>query len=137
MLACCGCVIRIPKAFGISIPMKATFFMTYILVDGWANTAAELLRIWPLLIYYIRNYFMRNLIRSYQKNRVKVLPVAPPDYTVLLTRLSLYFLLGLVYAVISPLILPFLCIYFAFAYVVQRNQVRLRTTNSQFRLQIF
>lgn len=125
MFDCCGYVNRIPKAFGISIPMKATFFMSYIMVDGWANTAAEILRIWPLLIYYIRNYCVRNLTRSYQKHRVKVLPVAPPDYTVLLTRLSLYFLLGLVYAVISPLILPFLCVYFAFGYLVQRNQVSM------------
>ncbi|KAG0587517.1 hypothetical protein KC19_2G170300 [Ceratodon purpureus] len=84
----------IPKAFGISIPMKATFFMTYIMVDGWANNAAEICRFWPLLWYH----------------RMRILPASPPDYTVTLTRLSLYFLLGLVYAVISPLILIFLCI---------------------------
>ncbi|GAU14512.1 hypothetical protein TSUD_250540, partial [Trifolium subterraneum] len=30
---------EIPKTIGVSIPMKATFFITYIMVDGWAGCA--------------------------------------------------------------------------------------------------
>ncbi|TYG45493.1 hypothetical protein ES288_D11G178400v1 [Gossypium darwinii] len=38
---------QIPKTIGVSIPMKATFFITYIMVDGWAGVAGEILRLNP------------------------------------------------------------------------------------------
>ena len=41
----------------------------------------------------------------------------------LIFRVSLCFLLGPVYAFTSPLLLPFLCAYFALGYIVYRNQV--------------
>ena len=109
---------RIPNALGVSIPMKATFFMTYIMIDGWTSNAAEIFRLLPLLIYHLQNSRVQT-----DKERVKVIPATPPQYNIVLSRVSLYFLLGLVYAIISPLILPFLCVYFALGYIVYRNQV--------------
>jgi preprotein translocase subunit YajC len=41
-----------------------------------------------------------------------------------LPSLQLYFLLGLVYAVVTPLLLPCIIIFFAFAFLVYRHQVR-------------
>lgn len=38
-------------------------------------------------------------------------------------QIQLYFLLGLVYAVVTPLLLPFILIFFGLAYVVFRHQV--------------
>ncbi|KAE8681593.1 CSC1-like protein [Hibiscus syriacus] len=38
-------------------------------------------------------------------------------------RIQLYFLLGLVYSAVTPVLLPFIIIFFAFAYVVFRHQV--------------
>jgi len=117
---------RIPKAFGVSIPGKATFFMTYIMIDGWTSIAAEVLRLWPLLWYHIKSaLFVRT-----DKERVKVIPASPAAYFIVLPRLSLYILLGLVYAVISPLILPFLCVFFAFGFLIYRNQVSITHTFS-------
>ncbi|WVZ70205.1 hypothetical protein U9M48_018887 [Paspalum notatum var. saurae] len=43
-------IIVIPKTIGVAIPMKATFFITYIMVDGWAGVAGEILRLKPLII---------------------------------------------------------------------------------------
>ncbi|CAN1811216.1 Calcium permeable stress-gated cation channel 1 [Linum perenne] len=40
----------IPKIIGVAIPMKATFFITYIMVDGWAGIAGEILMLKPLII---------------------------------------------------------------------------------------
>ncbi|KAG0577950.1 hypothetical protein KC19_5G194100 [Ceratodon purpureus] len=109
----------IPTAFGVSIPKKATFFMTFIMLDGWTSIAAEVLRLWPLIWYHITTtLFMRTA-----KERVKVIPATPASYFIVLPRLSLYILLGLVYAVISPLILPFICVFFAFGFLIYRNQV--------------
>lgn len=109
--------------------MKAAFFMNYIMVDGWANNAAEICRLWPLFWYHVRNRFVRT-----ENDRVKILPASPPDYTVILTRLSLYFLLGLVYAVISPLILPFLVVFFVSGYLVYLNQVSMKSFISSLNL---
>ncbi|KAG5032209.1 hypothetical protein JHK85_016191 [Glycine max] len=50
----------IPRKIGVSIPMKATLFMTYIMVDGWAGIAGEILRLKPLVIYHLRNMFLSN-----------------------------------------------------------------------------
>ncbi|TQD77431.1 hypothetical protein C1H46_037048 [Malus baccata] len=38
--------------------MKATFFITYIMVDGWAGIAGEILRLKPLIIYHLKNFFL-------------------------------------------------------------------------------
>ncbi|KHN06900.1 Histone H3.3 [Glycine soja] len=52
------CDAEIPRKIGVSIPMKATLFMTYIMVDGWAGIAGEILRLKPLVIYHLRNMFL-------------------------------------------------------------------------------
>ncbi|RZC02484.1 Peptidyl-prolyl cis-trans isomerase FKBP62 [Glycine soja] len=46
------------RTIGVSIPMKATFFMTYIMVDGWAGIAGEILILKPLVIYHLKNMFL-------------------------------------------------------------------------------
>lgn len=127
-LVCFSPFHRIPKAFGVSIPQKATFFMTYIMIDGWTSIAAEVMRLFPLLGYHINSILF---VRT-DKERVKVIPATPAAYFIVLPRLSLYILLGLVYAVISPLILPFLCVYFAFGFLIYRNQVIIKTRTSIF-----
>jgi hypothetical protein len=93
--------------------------MTYIMVDGWTSCAAEVCRIWSLVWYHLANYLF---VRT-EKERVKITPATPADLNVILPRVLLYFLIGLVYSIISPLILPFLCVYFSFGYVVYRHQV--------------
>ncbi|XP_070672418.1 protein OSCA1-like [Malus domestica] len=41
-----------------NVQMKATFFITYIMVDGWAGIAGEILRLKPLIIYHLKNFFL-------------------------------------------------------------------------------
>ena len=117
----CGCPCRVPKAFGSSIPMKSTFFITYIMVDGWSTVAAEALRLWAFLWYHLQNM----VIVKTEKDRNNAMAFTTPQYNALLPKLGLYFLLGLVYAVISPLILPFIIVFFAFGYIIYRNQVHI------------
>lgn len=110
---------RVPKAFGSSIPMKSTFFITYIMVDGWSTVAAEVLRLWALLLYHVKNV----MVVKTEKDRNNAMAFTTPQYHALLPKLGLYFLLGLVYSIISPLILPFIIVFFAFGYIIYRNQV--------------
>ncbi|AQK86109.1 CSC1-like protein [Zea mays] len=55
---------KIPEVVGESIPMKAAFFMTYIMVDGWSGIAAEVLRLKALVIFHIKNAFLDAMVKD-------------------------------------------------------------------------
>lgn len=110
---------QIPRTIGDSIPMKATFFITYIMIDGWAGIASEILRLKPLVIFHLKNIF---LVKT-ERDRFKAMDPRSIDLPETLPTLQLYFLLGLVYAVVTPILLPFIVIFFAFAYFVYRHQI--------------
>ncbi|KAL3497940.1 hypothetical protein ACH5RR_040672 [Cinchona calisaya] len=118
---------QIPRTIGVSIPMKATFFITYIMVDGWAGIASEILRLKPLVIYHLKNMF----IVKTERDRVKAMDPGSVDFPETLPSLQLYFLLGLVYAVVTPILLPFILVFFSFAYFVYRHQV-INVYNQQY-----
>ncbi|KAJ0082399.1 hypothetical protein Patl1_09949 [Pistacia atlantica] len=110
----------IPKTIGVAIPMKATFFITYIMVDGWAGIAAEILMVKPLIIYHLKNFF---LVKT-EKDREAAMDPGSIGFNTGEPRIQFYFLLGLVYATVTPFLLPFIIVFFALAYVVFRHQVR-------------
>lgn len=118
---------QIPRTIGVSIPMKATFFITYIMVDGWAGIASEILRLKPLVIFHLKNM----LLVKTERDRVKAMNPGSVDFPETLPSLQLYFLLGIVYAVVTPILLPFILVFFAFAYLVYRHQV-INVYNQQY-----
>ena len=99
--------------------MKATFFITYIMVDGWAGIAAEIVRIVPLVMFHIKNTF---LVKTDQ-DREQAMDPGSLNFSTYEPRIQLYFMLGLVYSVITPILLPFIVVFFAFSYMVFRHQV--------------
>ncbi|XP_062201071.1 calcium permeable stress-gated cation channel 1-like isoform X2 [Phragmites australis] len=110
---------QIPITIGVAIPMKATFFITYIMVDGWAGVAGEILRLKPLIIFHLKNFF---LVKT-EKDREEAMNPGSIGFDSNEPQIQLYFLLGLVYAVVTPFLLPFILIFFGFAYMVYRHQV--------------
>lgn len=110
---------QIPKTIGVAIPMKATFFITYIMVDGWAGVAGEILMLKPLVMFHIKNTF---LVKT-EKDREEAMDPGSIGFNTGEPRIQLYFLLGLVYAPVTPMLLPFILIFFALAYIVYRHQV--------------
>ncbi|KAJ8485179.1 hypothetical protein OPV22_017664 [Ensete ventricosum] len=110
---------EIPKTIGVSIPQKATFFITYVMVDGWAGIAGEILRLKPLIIYHLKNCF---LVKT-EKDRENSMDPGSIDFASSEPQIQLYFLLGLVYAVVTPFLLLFVVIFFALAYAVFRHQI--------------
>ncbi|GAV86555.1 DUF221 domain-containing protein/RSN1_TM domain-containing protein [Cephalotus follicularis] len=109
----------IPKTIGEAIPIKATFFITYIMVDGWAGIAAEVLMVKPLIIYHLKNFF---LVKT-EKDREEAMDPGSLGFHTGEPRIQFYFLLGLVYAAVTPLMLPFILIFFGLAYLVYRHQI--------------
>uniref|UniRef100_A0A0E0FMR0 Calcium permeable stress-gated cation channel 1 n=1 Tax=Oryza nivara TaxID=4536 RepID=A0A0E0FMR0_ORYNI len=110
---------EIPRTIGEAIPMKATFFITYVMVDGWAGVAGEILRLKPLIIFHLKNFF---LVKT-EKDREEAMDPGSIGFDSNEPQIQLYFLLGLVYAVVTPFLLPFILIFFGLAYVVYRHQI--------------
>ncbi|XP_021889070.1 calcium permeable stress-gated cation channel 1-like [Carica papaya] len=111
---------EIPKTIGVAIPLKATFFITYIMVDGWAGVAGEILRLKPLIIYHLKNFF---LVKT-EKDREEAMDPGSIGFNTGEPQIQFYFLLGLVYSTVTPILLPFILVFFALAYVVFRHQVK-------------
>uniref|UniRef100_A0ACD5UQ32 Uncharacterized protein n=1 Tax=Avena sativa TaxID=4498 RepID=A0ACD5UQ32_AVESA len=112
---------KIPETVGESVPMKATFFITYIMVDGWSGVAVEVLRLKPLVMFHIKNTF---LVRT-EQDREQAMDPGSLDFGTNEPRIQLYFLLGLVYAAVAPILLPFIIVFFSLSYLVYRHQVRI------------
>ncbi|MED6187349.1 Calcium permeable stress-gated cation channel 1 [Stylosanthes scabra] len=108
-----------PIIIGTAIPLKASFFITYIMVDGWASVAAEILMLKPLIFYHLKNFF---LVKT-EKDREEAMDPGSIGFNTGEPRIQLYFLLGLVYAAVTPTVLPFIIIFFGLAYVVFRHQI--------------
>lgn len=90
------------------------------MVDGWAGIALEILRLQPLIIYHLKNSF---LVKT-EKDREEAMDPGSIGFHTGEPRIQFYFLLGLVYATVTPLLLPFIIVFFVLAYVVFRHQVR-------------
>jgi hypothetical protein len=76
----------------VAIPIKATFFITYIMVDGWASIAGEILMLKPLIIYHLKNSF---LVKT-EKDREEAMDPGSLGFDTGEPRIQFYFLLGLV-----------------------------------------
>jgi len=96
--------------------MQAGFFMTYCFTSGWAGLACEIMQPVGLIWNLIAKVIVKNKEESYETLRF--------PYHTEIPRLLLFGLLGFTNSVIAPLILPFLLIYFFFAYLIYKNQVR-------------
>lgn len=118
---------QIPRNIGVSIPMKATFFITYIMVDGWSGIACEILRVKDFVIFHLKNMF----IVKTQRDLEKAMDPGGVDFPEALPSLQLYFLLGTVYMVVTPILLPFILVFFGLACFVYRHQV-INVYNQQY-----
>ena len=78
--------------------MKATFFITYIMIDGWAGIAAEILRLAPLITFHVKNTF---LVKT-EQDRQNAMDPGSLEFATSEPRIQLYFMLGHVYAPVTP-----------------------------------
>ncbi|KAG0461256.1 hypothetical protein HPP92_021553 [Vanilla planifolia] len=108
-----------PKTIGMAIPQKATFFITYVMVDGWSGVALEIIRLKPLIVYHLKNCF---LVKT-DKDREEAMDPGSIEFSSCEPKIQLYFLLGLVYAAITPFLLPYILVFFGLAYLVFRHQI--------------
>lgn len=98
------------------VPTLGTFFVTYVLTSGWASLSVELMQPFPLLC----NFFYKFVLRV--KDEPSCGTLSFPYHTEI-PRVLLFGVLGMIYSITAPLILPFLLVYFFLAYLVYCNQI--------------
>ncbi|KAH0454567.1 hypothetical protein IEQ34_016491 [Dendrobium chrysotoxum] len=105
-----------PSHLASAVSAQSGFFITYILTDGLSGFSLELLQLGLILWHFIRSPFDGGTIKDHYL-------FGFPYYRVIPT-VSLAILIGMVYAVIAPLLLPFIIIYFLVGYAVYVNQMQ-------------
>ncbi|XP_050123204.1 CSC1-like protein At3g54510 isoform X5 [Malus sylvestris] len=117
----------IPSHLARAVSAQADFFVTYILTDGLSGFSLEILQ--PGLLCW-------DAIRSCTYGRGK--ETTPYLYSLPYFRIipvvSLSVLIGTVYAVVAPLMLPFLIGYFLLGYAVYINQLIEINQRQKFKL---
>ncbi|EAY83674.1 hypothetical protein OsI_38898 [Oryza sativa Indica Group] len=105
---------EIPKRLAVVVPAQASFFITYV-VTSWTSIASELTQTAALLFH-----LWGSCAKCCKRDESK-----PPSmhYHSEIPRVLLFGLLGLTYFIVSPLILPFVLVYFCLGYFIYRNQL--------------
>ncbi|CAM8912808.1 unnamed protein product [Rhodiola kirilowii] len=111
---------NILSRLAVAVPAQASFFIAYVVTSGWTGTASDLLRVIPLIISLAR----RSLLGTTEDRTPddEQLEVPTIQYHKEFPQVLFFGLLGITYFFLAPLILPFLLIYFCFAYIIFRNQ---------------
>ncbi|BBH09301.1 early-responsive to dehydration stress protein ERD4 [Prunus dulcis] len=105
-----------PSHLASAVSAQADFFVTYILTDGLSGFSLEILQ--PGLLCW-------DAIKSctYGRGKEKTPYLYSLPYYRIIPLVSLSVLIGIVYAVVAPLLLPFLIGYFLLGYAVFINQI--------------
>ncbi|XP_016686669.1 CSC1-like protein At3g54510 isoform X2 [Gossypium hirsutum] len=106
-----------PSHLAALVSSQADFFMTYILTEGLSGFSLEVLQPGLLIWDFIKS-------RTYCRGKEKDLYLYSLQYFRIIPIVSLSILIGIVYAVIAPLLLPFLIVYFFLGYAVYINQIQ-------------
>ncbi|KAG4925844.1 CSC1-like protein HYP1 [Glycine soja] len=105
-----------PRVLAEAVPAQASFFIAYVVTFGWTNIASELFQLIPLLYNYINIIFVGDSDDDDFE--------APSiQYHSEIPRILFFGLLGVIYFILAPLILPFLLVYFCLGYIIYRNQL--------------
>ncbi|XP_059670377.1 CSC1-like protein HYP1 isoform X2 [Cornus florida] len=88
--------------------IKASFFIAYVVTSGWTSTSSELFRLIPLICSFFKKASDEVPSISYHSEIPKIL---------------FFGLLGITYFLLSPLILPFLLVYYCLGFIIYRNQL--------------
>ncbi|XP_023739916.1 CSC1-like protein At3g54510 [Lactuca sativa] len=107
----------VPSRLATAVSAQADFFMTYILASGLSGFSLEILQ--PGLLTWDALK-----MRTWGRGKKKSNYLSSFPYYRVIPFVSLFLLVGIVYSIIAPLLLPFLVVYFLLGYVVFINQIQ-------------
>jgi hypothetical protein len=98
------------KLFSASIPKQALFFASYIILQIFFGYPSDLARLKKLVIFWGKSISTRHAPETSK----------PFKYAENYAQALLIFAIGMCYSVMSPIILPFVCTYFAVGWFVAK-----------------
>ncbi|CAO3564336.1 unnamed protein product [Mortierella alpina] len=109
----------ITKRMSENLPVASNFFITYVLLQSFTGPVLELLQIGPLLLNFL-------FVRIFNKSPRQIWDVQgridAANFGIIFPPAMLTFCIGILYATVAPLILPFVTLYFTHYYFVFRHQ---------------
>lgn len=110
----------VPTLLASKLPGASIFFLTYILVQTWANAAKSLARIVPYVMYQLRGFLAGGTPRKAYAQKYKMDSFG---WSTTWPPVCLLLLICIVYSVIQPLItvvgiVGFVLFYFAYKYLL-------------------
>lgn len=106
---------QIPTLLASAVSGQGNFFMNFIMTKGWTGFAIEILQPYILMA----GFTWRHVCRKRQYGPY----VQSLNYYRALPNVLLFVFIGFMYAILAPLLLPFLMIYLMLGYIVYRNQI--------------
>ncbi|KAL0714394.1 hypothetical protein Bca4012_021373 [Brassica carinata] len=106
----------IPSHLAAAVSAQGEFFMTYILTDGLSGFSLEILQLGLITFDIIRSC-------TYGRAKENNTYLFSFPYFRVIPTVSLSIMIGMIYAVVAPLMLPFLVGYFCLGYIVYFNQM--------------
>lgn len=107
----------IPSRLAAAVSAQADFFITYILTNGLAGFSLEILQPGLLILDRLKS-------NTWGRGQEKTPYLYSLPYCRFIPLVATSFLIGMVYAVVAPLLLPFLVCYFLLGYIVFINQIK-------------
>ena len=109
---------EIPYIMGVTLPTRAKFFLSYILLDGVVYYTGLLMQWVPLLVSFGRSCCTRNPTPrqkdEWAANR------EPPDNIYSVPKMLMYLVLAQNFALLAPLVVPAAAVVFGVGYIVYK-----------------
>lgn len=112
---------KVIERLGEMLPKASTTLLNLIILQGLAIFPAQLLLVSPLFFITITRLFYTSTERQQSNSYYpSMLTFAIVNYGYIYPVPILVFVIGLCYSIISPIILPFCCLFFAIGYFVMK-----------------
>ncbi|KAI7904575.1 uncharacterized protein BX663DRAFT_530119 [Cokeromyces recurvatus] len=109
---------EIINVLSTNLPKASTFFITFVMLQSTNQSGQSMVQVVPFLLSYVKPFF-NTTPRDLYNAKISCLTV---NLGTLIPSQTVIFILGLEYGVISPLILPFVCLFFILQYFVHLYQ---------------
>jgi hypothetical protein len=101
-----------------NLPKASTFFITFVMLQSTNASGQAMLQLVPYILSYVMPFFSTTPRDIYIRKKT----CQNVNLGTLIPNQTVIFVLGLEYGVISPLILPFVCLFFILQYFVYLYQ---------------
>lgn len=111
---------QVANTIGSTIPQAANYFLSYLPVQALGNSASAILQLVTLLLWFLLSPLLDSTPRDKWKRQTTLSNVQWGSFFPPFTNFAV---IGLIYSIIAPIIVPFVILVFALFWIVYRYNV--------------